>query len=81
MRGNRIVAIDETGIHESMDIANEFVQWQGINRIEQDMKYIFLFVDVLRGYVIPKRSFASVTDAEAFYNQAMEYYKAAAGSK
>ncbi len=73
-KGMLTIEIDENGIQESTTITKEFVSWEGVHRIEQDTEYIYLFIDTIRAYVIPKRVFPSKKESEEFYSIALSFY-------
>jgi hypothetical protein len=44
---------------------------EGSKNIEQNKDYIFIFVDSIQAYIIPKRSFVNENASVEFYNWAM----------
>jgi hypothetical protein len=67
--GHRIV-IDADGITETTAVGEARVQWSGIDRVEQDSGYVYIYTSAAGAYVVPKRAFNSASDAEAFYDVA-----------
>lgn len=56
-------------------LSNEdYIKWSGVRSVEQDKEYIFVFVDSIMAYIIPKRSFASEKESLEFYHQAQIYF-------
>lgn len=46
------------------------VRWEGVERIEEDEQYIFIYVSALNAYVIHKKYFFSGHDAQRFVTHA-----------
>lgn len=56
---------DECLIEETKYNRNEY-RWKGVKSIESNQKYIFIFVDNMAAYVIPKRYFSSENETNSF---------------
>lgn len=69
-----IIDINKTGISEKTKVNESHYEWNGILRIEQNKKYIYIFVDNNLGHIIPKRAFVSDNEANIFYHEANEYW-------
>ena len=52
------------------------VLWSGIKKIDQNKKYIFIFIEKNQAYVIPKK-FLSSADTKSFYEKLIELRKKA----
>src|SRR6185436_8528280 len=65
--GKHKVVLSETGLVESTVVNESSRTWAGIDRIEQDSNYIFIYVAPLMAIIIPKRAFKDVAAAKAFY--------------
>ncbi|NEW04613.1 YcxB family protein [Paenibacillus sp. SYP-B3998] len=72
--GERLIEIDETGVYQSNSVSQSSYKWNGVKSIEQNEAYIFIFVDTIMAYIIPKRSFVSDKDCLEFYHQAQIYF-------
>ena len=70
--GKHKVVLSETGVVESTAVNESSRTWAGIDRIEQNQDYIFIYVAPLQAIIIPKRAFKDATAAEAF----LEFSKA-----
>ena len=70
--GKHKVVLSETGLVESTVVNESSRTWAGIDRIEQDSNYIFIYVAPLQAIIIPKRAFKDAAAAEAF----LEFSKA-----
>jgi YcxB-like protein len=55
--GQKIYQILDEGFKEETDNSVNLVKWTGIKSIEQNSKYIFIFIDKIAAYIIPKRFF------------------------
>jgi hypothetical protein len=69
--GRHTVKLDETGVVESTVVGEQRTSWAGIDRVEQDPDYIFIYTAPAAALVIPKRAFDSTLDAENFYHRAI----------
>lgn len=64
--GRHTVKLEEAGVVASTEVGEQRTAWRGIDRVEQDPKYIFIYTTPAAAHVIPKRAFASPSDAEKF---------------
>ncbi|UKS28418.1 YcxB family protein [Paenibacillus sp. HWE-109] len=71
--GERTVEINEIGIHQLNSVSQSSYKWSGVRSVEQDERYIFVFVDSIMAYIIPKRSFGSEGESLEFFRQAQNY--------
>ena len=60
--------IDATGVRTERAHQSTFIVWAGIEHIEETAEHVFLTVDKLSSYVIPKRDLVSITP-DAFVAQ------------
>ena len=65
--GKHRVVLTDTGVVESTAVNESSSTWAGIDRIEQNSDYIFIYIAPLQAIIIPKRAFKDVAEAEAFY--------------
>jgi hypothetical protein len=65
--GRHRVVLTESGVVESTAVGESRTLWVGVDRIEQDPQYIFIYTTPAAAHVIPKRAFRAVQEAEAFY--------------
>jgi hypothetical protein len=72
--GEHTVEINDSGIKDITQVSESMYKWNGVKSIEQSKDYIFIFVDSIQAYFIPKRSFSSEKDNVEFYHQAMIYF-------
>lgn len=64
--GKKIIKLDSEGINEKSNQHSYVQKWEGIQTIEENRKYIYVFVDNAWAYIIPKRFFSSKNDQEDF---------------
>jgi hypothetical protein len=72
--GEHYIEIHEKGIHETTAVNDDFRYWKGVCSIKQSNEYIFVFLESYMAHIIPKRSFSSLQEAGAFYNNAVEFW-------
>ena len=65
--GKHRVQLQDSGFVESTAVNESSWTWAGIDRIEQDANYIYIYTSPMHAILIPKRAFKDVTAAEAFY--------------
>jgi YcxB-like protein len=76
--GRHRVVLDEKGLSESTAVGESRTTWAGVDRVEQNRDYIFIYIAPAVAHVVPKRAFADPRQAEAFY-ELSRTRKAAAG--
>jgi hypothetical protein len=65
--GRHRIEVDERGLVESTAVGESRTSWRGVDRIEQDPTYIFIYTSPAAAHVIPKRAFGGPGEADAFY--------------
>ena len=76
--GRHRLVLGEDGVHESTAVGESRTTWAGVDRVEQNPDYIFIYTTPAAAHVIPKRAFAEPQQADAFYQLSCTR-KAAAG--
>ena len=64
--GRHKVLLDENGVVESTTVGESRTSWAGIDRLEQNREYIFIYTQPQAAHIIPKRAFDSPHEAQAF---------------
>jgi hypothetical protein len=64
------LTLGEREIVERTNVNEGRHMWEGIDRIEQDASYIYLFITNNQAHIIPKHSFENKFHAEDFYARA-----------
>ncbi|OCT13349.1 hypothetical protein A8709_03610 [Paenibacillus pectinilyticus] len=72
--GERRVEINEIGIHQLSSVSQSSYKWSGVRSINQNDEYIYIFVDTIMAYIIPKRSFVTEKESLEFYHQTQIYF-------
>lgn len=67
----KVFFLSEDGLKEVSTNNESFTKWSGFKAIEENKKYIFLFVDKIAAYIIPKRAFKDSEEVTQF----LEYVK------
>jgi hypothetical protein len=75
--GKKKFIIEADGLIEETEFNHTLVKWNGIKSIETSEKSIFIFVDKIAAYVIPKRFFIDNSEQELFVNTIKEKMKEA----
>ena len=72
------VSLGEAGLTERTAVNESHTAWAGVDRVEQDEVYVFIYTAPAAALVIPKRAFGSPAEAESFYHLASASKVAAA---
>ena len=64
--GAKKINLNENGITQETKNSTKTHSWKGIRKMDSNKKYIFVFVDKLTAYVIPKRSFKDDNESNEF---------------
>jgi hypothetical protein len=75
--GKHRMALTENEVLESTAVGESRTSWAGVDRVEQNTDYIFVYTSPAAAHMIPKRAFRDPQEAEAFY-QLAQARKAAA---
>jgi hypothetical protein len=68
--GKHRMVVSEDGLFESTAVAESRTSWAGVDRIEQNPGYIFIYTSAAAAHVIPKPAFRDIQEAEDFYQRA-----------
>lgn len=66
--GRHRIAVGEQGLVESTAVGESRTSWSGVDRVEEDPHYIFIYTSPAAAHVIPKRAFGRPEEADAFYH-------------
>jgi hypothetical protein len=64
--GRHKIVLSDDGLIETTAVGESRTAWTGIDRIEQDADYIFIYTAPVQAHVIPKRAFAG-SKSDEFY--------------
>ncbi|MEO8192408.1 MAG: YcxB family protein [Gemmatimonadales bacterium] len=70
--GTHALELDDTGLVESTVVGQSRTSWAGVNRVEQNEKYIYIYTSPVGAHIIPKRAFTTADAADGFYRTASE---------
>jgi YcxB-like protein len=65
--GKHRIIVSENGVSESTVVGESRTSWAGVDRVEQNQDYIFIYTAPAAAHLIPKRAFRNLQEAEAFY--------------
>jgi hypothetical protein len=68
--GRHRMVLSEEGVVEGTAVGESRSSWAGVDRIEQNPDYIFIYTAAAAAHVIPKRAFRDLQEAESFYQLA-----------
>jgi hypothetical protein len=72
--GNHIIGLDAEGVTEISEVGESRIAWSGIEKVEENGAYVFLYVGSSQAHVIPKRAFLSQGEAVEFFKLAQAYH-------
>ena len=64
--GKHIIRLESDGFRETTDVNDTFHAWRGVDTIEADARYIYIFLHGGTGHAVPRRAFASAPISEEF---------------
>jgi YcxB-like protein len=65
--GRHIVQLEAGGCRESTDVNEAFQTWRGIDTIEADARYLYIFLPGGAAHIIPRRAFPNTAASDAFF--------------
>ena len=65
--GRHKIVLGESGLVESTAVGESRTSWAGVDRVEQNPDYIFIYTSPAAAHLIPKRAFSDLEAAERFY--------------
>ena len=68
--GRHKVVLNESEVIERTAVGESHTLWAGVDRVEQNQEYIFIYTQPHAAHIIPKRAFNNVQAAENFYQRA-----------
>ena len=64
------LSLNEAGLVEITAVNESRHSWAGVDRVEHDEKYIYIYTAPHAAHIIPKRAFNNLQEAESFYQLA-----------
>ena len=68
--GSHKIILNEAGLVESTAVGESRCLWTGVDRVENDQQYIYIYTAPHAAHIIPKRAFNNSHEAESFYQLA-----------
>jgi hypothetical protein len=78
--GTHNVVLNEAGLVESTAVGESRCSWAGVDRVEHDQQYIYIYTAPHAAHIIPKCAFNNLHEAESFYQLARVSKQSAAGT-
>ena len=75
--GEHLAMISPDWFFEKTSVSETKRAWVAFDSIEEDANYEYFFISKTHAYVIPKRAFTSLAEAQAFLDRARLYWNAA----
>lgn len=72
--GPKRITINEDFIEVKGSFSIGRIFWGGVEKVEQNSDYVFIFVATNSAHIIPKKAFANSDEAVRFFNAAKTYH-------
>ncbi len=72
--GDHTMTLSKDGLVETCDVGESRSTWNGVERVEADDEYVYLYIGSCQAHVIPRRAFASEADATEFIKVARLFH-------
>lgn len=72
--GHHKMLLHDDRLEVSTEYSRGEVRWEGVERVEQDEQYIYIYVSALNAYVIPKKYFPAPQHAQLFFDEAQHRF-------
>jgi len=73
--GEKTYILLDDGLKQISEYGESFTKWIGIKSLEENENYLFIFVDKIAAYVIPKRYFSDKSETKEFIKTLNEKIK------
>ena len=77
--GRHTIRLETAGCRETTDVNESFHAWRGIDTIEADARYVYIFLHGGSGHIIPRRAFPNTAASDDFFAASRRLH--AAGSE
>ena len=74
--GKHTIRLETGGCRETTDVSESFHAWRGIDIIDADARYVYIFLHGASGYIIPRRAFPSIAASDDFFAAARRLHAA-----
>lgn len=72
--GKQRLTVDDKGIGEITSVSSSFSTWEGIEKVVQNEKYIFIYKSSNNAYIIPKSTFVNPLQEKEFFQTVQNYH-------
>jgi hypothetical protein len=69
------LSVSAAGVISETGFKNNAIKWSGIEKIQENSRYIMLYLSDTKAHLIPKRAFANESDAEKFFDYSNSCFK------
>lgn len=73
------LSIDPAGLSAKTSADESRYPWQTMYSLEEDAGYLFLFISRNSAFIVPKRAFATLNEAQTFLDTARRFWEAQRG--
>jgi hypothetical protein len=74
--GRREITMTPVDLCAASELRSTTVRWKAVERIEEDLQYLYIYVSSLEAIIIPRRAFAGDSDFEAFAAGVRKHWQA-----
>ena len=78
--GRHVIRLEVGGCRETTDVNESFHAWRGVDAIEADARYVYIFIHGGGAYFIPRRAFPHTAASDEFLAAATRLHAAASSS-
>lgn len=71
------IAISPIWFFEKTAVNETKIAWKTLQSIEEDADYHFFFIAKVNAFIVPKRAYSSLAEAQAFLDKSRQYWEAA----
>lgn len=71
--GKHTLVIEASGVMEKGSVSESKSTWSGVEKIEDNSDYIYIFTSPLQAHVIPKRAFRTSEESQTFLETAKAF--------
>ena len=72
--GKHTIVIEPSGVTEKGSVSESKSAWSGVEKIEEDSQYVYIFTSPLQAHVIPKRAFRTREESQTFLETAKAFF-------
>jgi hypothetical protein len=77
--GQRTVTLSDEAVASESEFEQSRHRWAGVERVDETVAYIFIYVSTTSAHIVPKHCFATPEAAHAFYHAAKTCFDRAHG--